>query len=158
MRAARFDALARAALPILAVLSFIGGVALTLLAAGPTLGFAFLAYHQAAVRVLHGQPLYDMSFVATGGFGLFYYPPTFVPMILPLGLLTAQAATWVWIGLLLVAFVVGVSILPVSQTVRWWMLLLAGLSFPFVYALKLGQVGPLLFLTFAAGWRWFDRP
>jgi hypothetical protein len=27
-----------------------------------------------------------------------------------------------------------------------------------VYALKLGQVGPILFLTFAAGWRWLDRP
>jgi hypothetical protein len=40
--------------------------------------------------------------------------------------------------------------------VRWWTLLLAGLSFPFVYAVKLGQVGPVLFLLFAVGWRWLD--
>ena len=42
--------------------------------------------------------------------------------------------------------------------VRWATLLLAGLSWPVAYALKLGQVGPLLFLLFAIGWRWLDRP
>jgi hypothetical protein len=36
--------------------------------------------------------------------------------------------------------------------------LLGGLSWPLAYSLKLGQVGPLLFLLFAAGWRWLDRP
>ena len=34
----------------------------SVVAAGDTLGFDFLAYHQAAVRLLNGQPLYDMSF------------------------------------------------------------------------------------------------
>src|SRR5574338_1638246 len=38
------------------------------------------------------------------------------------------------------------------------MVLLGGLSWPLVYAIKLGQVGPILFLTFAIGWRWMDRP
>ena len=90
-----------------------------------------------------------MSFTETGGFGLFYYPPTFAPLLLPFGAAVGAAATWVWIGLSLVAFVVGVAILPVSRSVRWWILLLAGLSFPFVYAVKLGQVGPILFLLFA---------
>ena len=42
--------------------------------------------------------------------------------------------------------------------VRWLVVLLAGLSWPFVYAVKLGQVGPILFLCFAIGWRWIDRP
>ena len=45
-----------------------------------------------------------------------------------------------------------------SRTVRWWIVLLAGLSWPFAYAVKLGQVGPLLFLLFAIGWRWLDDP
>ena len=45
-----------------------------------------------------------------------------------------------------------------SRTVRWWIVLLAGLSWPFAYAVKLGQVGPLLFLLFAIGWRWLDEP
>ena len=52
----------------------------------------------------------------------------------------------------------GSGVLPVSRSVRWWIVLLAGWSFPFVYAVKLGQVGPILFLTFAIGWRWIDDP
>ena len=48
--------------------------------------------------------------------------------------------------------------MPVAPTVRWLTVLLAGLSWPFAYAFKLGQVGPLLFLLFAIGWRWLDRP
>ena len=46
----------------------------------------------------------------------------------------------------------------VTRTVRWWIVLLAGLSWPFAYAIKLGQVGPILFLLFAIGWRWLDDP
>jgi alpha-1,2-mannosyltransferase len=150
--------LARTALPILALLSFVAGVGLTLAVAAETLGYDFLAYHQAIERVTNGGPLYDMSFTESGGFGLFYYPPTFAPLLLPFALLAAQPATWAWIGLSLVAFVVGVAILPVSRPVRWWILLLAGLSFPFVYAVKLGQVGPILFFVFAVGWRGIDDP
>ena len=91
--------LARAALPIIALVSFALGLAATLAVAGDTLGFDFLAYHQAAARLLAGQPLYDMSYTQTGGFGLFYYPPTFAPILLPLGLLTATTATWSWIAI-----------------------------------------------------------
>jgi alpha-1,2-mannosyltransferase len=150
--------LARTALPILALLSFAGGVAATLAVAGDTLGYDFLAYHEAIERVTNGGRLYDMSFTETGGFGLFYYPPTFAPLLLPFALLAEGPAIWAWIGLSLVAFVVGVAMLPVSRSVRWWILLLAGLSFPFVYAVKLGQVGPILFLAFAIGWRGMDDP
>ena len=150
--------LARTALPILALLSFAGGVAATLAVAGDTLGYDFRAYHDAIERLTSGGPLYDMSFTETGGFGLFYYPPTFAPLLLPFALLATQPAIWTWIGLSLVAFVLGVAILPASRSVRWWILLLAGLSFPFVYAVKLGQVGPILFLAFAVGWRGIDDP
>jgi alpha-1,2-mannosyltransferase len=147
-----------AALPVLAIAAFALMLGATVAVAGDTLGYDFLAYHQAAQRVLDGQPLYDTTFQASGGFGLFYYPPAFLPLILPFGLLDPMTATWTWIALLIGAFVVGVAILPVSRTVRWWIVLLGGLSFPFVYAVKLGQVGPLLFLAFAVGWRWLDRP
>ncbi len=150
--------LGAAALPIVAILAIVLGVGATLASAGETLGYDFLAYHQAAARIIAGQPLYDMSFQVSGGFGLFYYPPTFLPLILALGFLTASTATWVWIALLLLAFLAGVALLPVARSVRWWILLLAGMSFPFVYAVKLGQVGPILFLTFAIGWRWLDDP
>jgi alpha-1,2-mannosyltransferase len=150
--------LGRAALPIVALLAFFGSLAATLAAAGDTLGFDFLAYHAAAERLVHGLPLYDMSYTETGGFGLFYYPPTFALLILPLGLLSAAHATWAWTALSIAAFLGGVAVSPVSRGVRWSVVLLAGLSFPFVYAVKLGQVGPLLFLLFAIGWRWLDEP
>src|SRR5262249_46412612 len=92
----------RTALPIVAAVVFAVVIGLTILPGqqAGTLGFDFLAYHQAAVRLLNGQPLYDMSFASAGGFGLFYYPPTFAPLILPFGLLSATAAVWVWTGLL----------------------------------------------------------
>jgi hypothetical protein len=152
--------LGRAALPIVAVLVFATLVGLTIWSAAQasTLGYDFLAYHQAAVRLLNGEPLYDMSFASAGGFGLFYYPPTFAPLILAVGLLAETTAVWAWTALLVLSFAVGTALLPVSRTVRWWIVLLAGLSWPFAYAVKLGQVGPLLYLLFAIGWRWLDEP
>jgi alpha-1,2-mannosyltransferase len=123
-----------------------------------TLGFDFLAYHQAASRVLAGERLYDPTVQATGGFGLFYYPPPFVLAILPFALLDPVVATWVWAAVSMAAFLGGVALIPASPTIRWAIVLLAGLSWPFAYAIKLGQVGPLLFLLFAIGWRWLDDP
>ena len=132
--------------------------AATLAVAGETLGYDFLAYHAAVSRVLDGLPAYDTSFEAAGGFGLFYYPPTFIPLILPFGLLSAATATWTWIALLLTAFGAGVLAMPVRVRTKWLVVLLAGCSWPFLYAVKLGQVGPLLFLGFALGWRYLERP
>ena len=89
-----------------------------------------------------------MSFTETGGFGLFYYPPTFAPLLLPFACCRSRRGD-----------------LGLDRAIAWprsWRasrscrsrgrsaggsLLLAGLSFPFVYAVKLGQVGPLLFLA-----------
>jgi alpha-1,2-mannosyltransferase len=150
--------LGRTSIPIVAVLSLALGVGATLAVAGDTLGFDFLAYHQAAERLLAGQGLYDMSYTQSGGFGLFYYPPTFAPLVLPFGALSATTATWAWVAVSILAFIVGALVMPVSMTVRWTTILLAGWSFPFVYAVKLGQVGPVLFCLFAVGWRWLDRP
>jgi alpha-1,2-mannosyltransferase len=144
-------------LPVFAILVFVAGLGLTLAVAGETLGFDFLAYHAAASRVLDGQPAYDTSYQSAGGFGLFYYPPTFIPLILLFGLLAPDTATWAWIVLLIAAFGVGVAAMPVRRWVQWLTVLLAGLSWPFLYAVKLGQVGPLLFLLFALGWRYLDR-
>jgi alpha-1,2-mannosyltransferase len=153
----RLANLRRAALPVLAMVSFAVGVTATIAVAGDTLGYDFRAYHQAVSRLLDGRPLYDMRFEAAGGFGLFYYPPTFAPLIVPFAWLTEAAAVWVWTGVLIVCFAAGVQLLPVTPSIRLWTLLLAGMSFPFVYAVKLGQVGPILFLLFAIGWRHLER-
>ena len=140
-------------LPVAAIVVFTASLGLTLSIAGDSLGFDFLCYHLAVQRLLAGEPLYDLSFQSAGPFGLFYYPPTFVPFLLPFGLLDPTTATWAWIGMSVVALLAGIALLPVAARVRWTILLLAGLSWPVMYALKLGQVGPLLFLLFAVGWR-----
>jgi hypothetical protein len=152
--------LGRAALPVVAitVVTMVVGFSLWAAAAAGTLGFDFLAYHQAASRVLAGERLYDPTVQVTGGFGLFYYPPPFALAILPFALLDPVIATWVWAALSMAAFLVGVALMPVSRTIRWTTVLLAGLSWPFAYAMKLGQVGPLLFLLFVVGWHWLDDP
>jgi len=60
--------------------------------------------------------------------------------------------------LLIAATVAAIGLLPVSVRTRLIVLLLAALSWPLVYAIKLGQVGPVLLLLFAIGWRSLDRP
>ena len=145
-------------LPAFAVAVFVLATAATLAVAGNSLGYDFLAYHNAASRLLAGQPPYDMSYVIAGQFGLFFYPPTFLLLTIPFGLLPAAPATLLWIEMLLVAFGVGVAVMPVAVRTRWLIVLLAGLSWPFLYDVKLGQVGTLLFLLFAVGWRNLDRP
>ena len=73
-------------------------------------------------------------------------------------MLDPALAAWIFAAILVVAFLAAVAILPVGRTVQWVVLLLGGLSWPLVYAIKLGQVGPILLLTFAVGWRWMESP
>jgi hypothetical protein len=159
-RADRLRSLASAALPIVALLVFVATVSATILASwnAGTLGFDFLSYDSAVRRFLDGGILYDQSFEYTGGFGLFYYPPPFVLLALPLALVDPTLAAWLWTAILVVVFFAAVAALPVSTRVKWVVILLAGLDFPMVYGIKLGQVGPILMLTFALGWRFMDRP
>jgi hypothetical protein len=154
IRAGRAPAL----LPPLAIGTFVLVVGAVLFASRDTFAFDFLAYHEAAERVLAGERLYDTSFEQTGGFGLFYYPPPFILAILPLALIDGSAASVVWLGVLLAAFFGAIVLLPVRPSVKWLVVLLAGLSWPVAYTFKLGQVGPLLMLAFAVGWRWTSSP
>jgi alpha-1,2-mannosyltransferase len=150
--------LARSALPLVAIVAFAIVVAATLWSAGSTIGYDFHAYDGAARRLLEGHRLYDPAIDVAGGFAIYLYPPPFALAIVPLSLIGGQAAVWVWTILLVAAFLVGIAILPVSPTVRWLVVLLGGIDWPFLYSIKLGQVGPILFLLFAIGWRWLDHP
>ena len=123
-----------------------------------TLGYDYLAYDLAVDRLLAGQPLYDANAQEFGPFGLFFYPPPFLLLVLPVALLPQELAIWTWTALLTAVSVIGIVLMPVSRRTRWLVLLLAALSWPLVYAIKLGQVGPVLLLLFAIGWRWMDRP
>jgi hypothetical protein len=145
-------------LPFAAVASLVIFVGLVLASAGSTLGYDFSAYANAAERLLHGQPLYDPSINVAGGFAIYLYPPPFVLLVVPFALLPSAIAPAAWIAAMAAGFLVGVALLPVKRDVCWAIVLLGGLSWPLAYSLKLGQVGPLLFLLFAAGWRWLDSP
>ncbi len=149
---------AAAFLPPLAIAIFALGCGLIIAAAGSTLGYDYQAYVAAAHRILDGQPLYDPSVSVAGGFAIYLYPPPFALAMIPFALVPESVGLWAWLGLLVTAFLAGVALLPVRRDVRWLIVLLAGLNWPFLFSLKLGQVGPLLFFACAAGWRSLDRP
>ena len=153
----RFVTIALPVIAILVLLLFVGAATWAAAQAG-TLGFDFLSYDSAVRRFLGGGILYDQSFDFTGAFGLFYYPPPFVLLAIPLTLLPPASAAIAFTGILLVTFIAAVVLMPVPLRVRWVVLLLGGMSWPLVYAIKLGQVGPILLLLFVVGWRWMDRP
>ena len=143
----------------LAVIVFTVGVGAIVLVAGDTLGYDFRAYLDAARRLLDGRPLYDPNVDVAGGFALYLYPPPFALALVPLALLPGTVIPAVtWTALLVAALVVAIGVLPVRPWVRWTLLLVAGLTWPVLYAIKLGQVGPLLLLSFAVAWRFVDRP
>ena len=152
---ARWAVTVVAALLVLVVI--VASLALVLTAAGYTFAFDYLAYDAAARRLLAGEPVFDLSFESTGTFGLFYYPPTFVFLVLPFTLLPALAAAWAWIVASIVATAIALAILPVRRDVRVLVGALVGISWPFLFAVKVGAVGPILLLGFAFGWRWLER-
>jgi alpha-1,2-mannosyltransferase len=143
--------------PALVLVLFATATLAVLASAGATLGYDAVAYFQASERLRVGQPLYDPAVNVAGGFGVYLYPPPFALAIVPFTLLPAPLGLWTWLTMIVAAFLVGTALLPVRPGVRWSIVALAAVSFPFLYAVKLGQVGPLLYLAFAIGWRWVDR-
>jgi hypothetical protein len=126
--------------------------------AGDTLGYDYQAYVRAADRLLAGHPLYDLAVDVAGGFAIYLYPPPFALAVIPFAVLPDPIGTWAWLAVLGACFLAGTALLPVRSSVRWSIVALAALSLPFLYGLKLGQVGPILYLCFAIGWRSLDRP
>ena len=123
-----------------------------------TLGCDYFTYDAAARRLLAGQAVYDLTATQTGQCGLFQYPPTFLLIVLPLTSLSPALALSTWIAVSLAVLFVAILVLPVRFEARAVLLVLAGTSWPFLYGLRIGQVEALLFLVFALGWRWIDRP
>lgn len=151
---------ARFVLPVAAIsaqAAFVGGLAAVSASRG-LLGYDFSAYYDAAGRMLAGTNLYLTAAERAAGTVPFVYPPPFALLMTPVTLLPLDIATSIWTVLMWIAEVIAVAILPVPTRVRWMVLLLAAISWPVVESVTLGQVGPLLLLLFAAGWRWMDRP
>lgn len=125
---------------------------------GGNLGFDFEAYARASQRILDGAPLYDLSVRVAGEAAAFFYPPAFALAFIPFAVLPHDVGLWQWTALAIGSIGVGVAILPVKPRVRWIVLALCVIDWPILYSILLSQVGPLLFLLFAIGWRWRDNP
>jgi hypothetical protein len=143
----------------LALLATTLGSVLSAAASAGTLGYDYTCYEGAARHLLNGQPIYDSAFSISVGTcpGTYTYPPTFAVALVP-WLLFGGAAAGLWCVAMAACFLAGVALLPVRRDVRWLVVIVAALDWPLLYAVKLGQVEPLLFLGFAATWRWMDRP
>jgi alpha-1,2-mannosyltransferase len=134
-------------------------VGLILLSAGTTLGYDYTCYEGAARHILDGLPIYDNTFsIAVGTCpGTYTYPPPFAVALVP-WLVFGGLSAVLWCLAMAACFIAGLALLPVRRDVRLAMLVMAALDWPLLYAIKLGQVEPILFLSFAAAWRWLDRP
>lgn len=150
---------ADALVPVGALVLFAIMVGLVLASAGKTLGYDYTCYEGAARHLMNGQPIYDNVFSIEVGTcpGTYTYPPPFAVALVP-WLVFGGAAAVLWCLAMAACFLAGVALLPVRRDVRWLVLVTAAVDWPLLYAVKLGQVEPILFLGFAAAWRWMDRP
>ncbi len=125
-------------------------------------GEDFVAYHEAAERLLQtGTPYVPESlesgFEPMGQF-LYLYPPPLSIAVTPLTLLEAEMGTVLWYLLKIGALGLAAALMPVRPTTR---LLAFGISlfgFAVLRDLVMGNVSILITLALAAGWRWLDRP
>ena len=131
---------------------------LVLLSAGSTLGYDYTCYTGAARNLVDGRPIYDNAFsIAVGTCpGTYTYPPPFALAMIPWLVFGNWTAPWCLA--MAACFLAGLALLPVRRDVRLVLLIVAALDWPLLYAIKLGQVEPILFLLFATTWRWIDRP
>lgn len=145
--------------PVGSVGLLVAMLGLVLASAGSTLGYDYTCYGGAARHLLDGKSIYDNAFSISVGTcpGTYTYPPAFAVALVP-WLVFGGAAAGLWCVAMAACFVAGVALLPVRRDVRWIVVVVAALDWPLLYAVKLGQVEPLLFLALAAAWRWMDRP
>ena len=99
-----------------------------------------LAYHRGPVRLLDGQQLYGHVLHADRWFRPFLLPTDFA-RCRAVRRAHGRAVTATGSGSPSRSCVLPyrVALLPVSRTVRWWIVFLAGWSFPFVYAVQLDR-------------------
>jgi Glycosyltransferase family 87 len=144
--------------PVVSILLLAMMIGLVLGTAGKTLGYDYSCYAGAARNLLDGKPMYDNAYSIGVGTcpGTYTYPPAFAAALVP-WLSLGGAAAGLWCVAMALCFLAGVALLPVQRDVRWLIVIVAALNWPLLYAVKLGQVEPILFLGYAATWRWMDR-
>ena len=142
--------------PVGSILLLAMMIGLVLGTAGKTLGYDYSCYAGAARNLLDGQPIYHNAFTINVPVcpGTYTYPPAFAVALIPWVSLGGTAG--LWCVAMVLCFLAGVALMPVRRDVRWLIVILGALNWPLLYAVKLGQVEPILFLGFAAAWRWLD--
>jgi hypothetical protein len=152
--------LAALGLPVVAIAAaaIVWSTAILTASSAGVLGGDFLAYQEGVRRFAAGGSVFVQGFDFAGQPGLFYYPPTFALLMIPFALLSPEAGVWTCTVLVICATLTSIALMPIPRRARWFVLLLAGVSWPVAFALKLGQVGPFLLLAAVIGWRWLDNP
>jgi hypothetical protein len=110
----------------------------------------FRAYYDAGARLNDGQPLY-VQVADTDDASFYRYPPLLAVAFRPLALLSYQAATVIWFGVLLVAAALTVRRLGLREPV---LLVTGWLALPFMWALTIGQAQVLVTFLLALGAPW----
>jgi hypothetical protein len=143
------------------------GLAILLIAAtrfigSPGFSYDFAAYDLAARRLGAGSPLYPAGVAEAYNSGayanLYLYAPPLAVALMPASLLTPAAAALAWLWLRVVVLIAGCAILPISVPARVATLGVAGLSFPVLFDLNLGNLSIVLFALSAVIWRFRERP
>lgn len=143
------------------------GLAILLLAATRFIGssgfsYDFAAYDLAARRIAAGGPLYPPGVAEAYNSGayanLYLYAPPLAVALMPVSLLAPATAALAWLWLRVVLLVAGCAILPIGVPARVATLGIAGLSFPVLFDLNLGNLSIVLFALSAITWRFRERP
>ncbi len=130
---------------------------------GAVLGPDFVSFWTAGVLALRdgAAAVYDPArhfalqeqiFAPKDGYAAFFYPPVFLLLCVPLGLMPYLLALAVWLGLTALAYLLSIRVY--LQGLPWW----SALAFPAVLVnLGHGQNGFLTTSLLAAGLFWRDR-
>jgi hypothetical protein len=142
------------------------GLAVLLVAATRFIGssgfaYDYAAYDLAARRIAAGGPLYPAGVAEAYNAGayanLYLYAPPLAVAFLPATLLSPQTAAIAWLWLRLALLVAACAILPIRPAARAATLGIAGLSFPVLFDLNLGNVSIVLFALSVVVWRYRDH-
>jgi hypothetical protein len=108
------------------------------------------AYYDAGTRLNAGQPLY-LQVANTNEPSFYRYPPLLAIVFRPLALLPFEAATGIWVAVLLVAAGLTLRRLGLREPV---LLVAAWLALPIMWALAIGQAQVLVTFLLALGAPW----
>lgn len=136
---------------------FLAYLVFALATAGHTLGCDYLTYDAATRAWLAGASPYPASIAEAGVCGIFQYPPPFLLFVAPFTLMPAESATWAWAAMLAACLPLAVLAMPMPPMTRLIVFALAGTSWPVLFAIRIGAIGPALLLAFSLAWRWRDR-